>query len=36
VHPALQTLPDALLVVLRGRRHPPIEAYWDGLAYIVP
>ena len=34
--PALQTLPDELLVVLRGRRHPHIEAYWDGLAYIVP
>jgi hypothetical protein len=33
--PALQTLPDELLVVLRGRRHPHIEAYWDGLAYIV-
>jgi hypothetical protein len=36
VHPALTTLPDSLLVVLRGRRHPRIEAYWDGLAYIVP
>ena len=34
--PALQTLPEELLVVLRGRRHPHIEAYWDGLAYIVP
>jgi hypothetical protein len=33
--PALQTLPDELLVVLRGRRHPHIEAYWDGLASIV-
>jgi hypothetical protein len=33
--PALKTLPDELLVVLRGRRHPHIEAYWDGLAYIV-
>jgi hypothetical protein len=33
--PALQTLPDELLVVLRGRRHPAIEAYWDGLAYIA-
>ena len=36
MHPALKTLPDELLVVLRGRRHPHIEAYWDGLAYIVP
>jgi hypothetical protein len=35
LHPALKTLPDELLVVLRGRRHPHIEAYWDGLAYIV-
>ena len=34
--PALQTLPEELLVVLRGRRHPHIEAYWDRLAYIVP
>jgi hypothetical protein len=33
--PALKTLPDELLVVLRGRRHPHIEAYWDGLAYLV-
>jgi len=33
--PALQTLPEELLVVLRGRRHPHIEAYWDGLAYLV-
>ncbi len=22
--------------LLRGRRHPHIEAYWDGRAYIVP
>ena len=36
VHPALTTLPDELLVVLRGRRHPRLEAYWDGLAYLVP
>jgi len=35
MRPALTTLPDELLVVLRGRRHPRIEAYWDGLAYIV-
>jgi hypothetical protein len=35
LHPALQRLPDELLVVLRSRRHPHIEAYWDGLAYIV-
>jgi hypothetical protein len=34
--PAPQTLPEELLVVLRGRRHPHIEAYGDGLAYIVP
>jgi hypothetical protein len=33
--PALTTLPEELLVVLRGRRHPHIEAYWDGLAYMV-
>ena len=35
LHPALKTPPEELLVVLRGRRHPHIEAYWDGLAYIV-
>ena len=35
LHPALQRLPDELLVVLRGRRHPHLEAHWDGLAYIV-
>src|SRR5215472_2007478 len=35
LHPALTTLPEELLVVLRGRRHPHLEAYWDGLAYIV-
>jgi hypothetical protein len=35
LHPAFTTLPDELLVVLRGRRHPHIEAYWDGLAYIA-
>ena len=36
VHPALQTLPDDLLVVLGGRRHRRLEAYGDGLAYLVP
>jgi len=36
VHPALTTLPDELLIVLRGRRHPRLEAYGDGLAYLVP
>ena len=36
VHPALTTLPDELLIVLRGRRHPRLEAYWAGLAYLVP
>ena len=35
LHPALTTLPEELLVVLRSRRHPHIEAYWDRLAYIV-
>ena len=35
LHPALTTLPEELLVVLRGRRHPHLEAYWDGLAYLV-
>jgi len=36
IDPALQTLPEQPLVVLRGRRHPHIEADWDGLAYIAP
>ena len=35
MHPAIKTLPEELVVALRGRRHPHIEAYWDGLAYIV-
>jgi hypothetical protein len=35
LHPALTTFPEELLVVLRGRRHPRVEAFWDGLAYIV-
>ncbi len=35
LHPAIKTLPGELAVALRGRRHPHIEAYWDGLAYIV-
>jgi hypothetical protein len=34
--PALKTLPEELLVVLRGRHHPHIQAYWDALAYIIP
>lgn len=33
--PAIKTLPEELVVALRGHRHPHIEAYWDGLAYIV-
>jgi hypothetical protein len=36
MHPAFKTLPEELLVVLRGRRRPRIAAYWDGLAYIAP
>jgi hypothetical protein len=35
LHPAIKALPEELLIVLRGHRHPRIEAYWDGLAYIV-
>lgn len=35
MHPAFKTLPEELVVVLRGRRRPRIAAYWDGLAYIV-
>jgi hypothetical protein len=35
LHPALKTLPEELHVALRGRRHPHIGAYWDGLAYVV-
>ena len=35
MHPAIKTLPEELVVVLRGRRRPRIAAYWDGLAYIV-
>ena len=35
MHPAIKTLPRELVVALRGHRHPHIEVYWDGLAYIV-
>jgi len=28
-------LPDELDVDLRGRRHPRVEAYWNGCAYVV-
>lgn len=35
VHPAIRSLPHVLQVALRGRRHPRVEAYWNGLAYVV-
>jgi hypothetical protein len=28
-------LPDVLEIGLRGRRHPRIEAYWDGCSYAL-
>jgi hypothetical protein len=28
-------LPDFLEIGLRGRRHPRVEAYWDGCSYVL-
>ena len=28
-------MPDVLEVGIRGRRHPRVEAYWDGCAYAL-
>jgi hypothetical protein len=28
-------LPDFLEIELRGRRHPRVEAYWDGCSYAL-
>ena len=28
-------LPDVLEIGLRGKRHPRVEAYWDGCAYAL-
>jgi len=28
-------LPDVLEIGLRGRRHPRVEAYWDGCSYAL-
>jgi hypothetical protein len=28
-------LPDVLEIALRGRRHPRVEAFWDGCAYVL-
>jgi hypothetical protein len=27
--------PDVLEIGLRGRRHPRVEAYWDGCAFVL-
>jgi len=27
--------PDVLEVGLRGRRHPRVEAYWEGCAFVL-
>ncbi len=35
LHPALRTLPELLQIELHGKHHPHIEAYWEGLAYVV-
>ena len=35
LHPAIRRLPRELDVDLRGRRRPHVEAYWNGLAYVV-
>ena len=28
-------MPDVLEIGVRGRRHPRVEAYWDGCAFAV-
>jgi hypothetical protein len=28
-------MPDVLEIEMRGRRHPRVEAYWDGCAYAL-
>ncbi len=28
-------MPDVLEIGMRGRRHPRVEAYWDGCAYAL-
>jgi hypothetical protein len=27
--------PDVLEIDVRGRRHPRVEAYWEGCAYVL-
>jgi hypothetical protein len=34
-HPSLRELPSELHVDIRGRYHPRVEAYWDGLAFVI-
>jgi hypothetical protein len=33
--PPVGRLPDFLEIGLRGRRHPRVEAYWDGCSYVL-
>ena len=28
-------MPDVLEIGLRGKRHPRVEAYWDGCSYML-
>jgi hypothetical protein len=28
-------LPDFLEIGVRGKRHPRVEAYWDGCSYVL-
>ena len=35
LHPAIGSLPSVLQLGLKGRRHPRVEAYWNGLAYVI-
>ena len=28
-------MPDVLEIGMRGRRHPQVEAYWDGCSFAV-
>jgi hypothetical protein len=35
LHPAIRRLPGLLQIELRGHRHDRVEAYWEGLAYVM-
>jgi Ni,Fe-hydrogenase I small subunit len=32
--PGRSSMPDELVLEIRGRRRPRVEAYWDGCAFV--